>query len=520
MLPILLTMLLLPVIGAPVIYVAGRKSAKSAATIIAIIALVDLALVLYTVPAVLNNADHMYHEPYVWIPVINSEFTLFMDGLSLSMEIITTVLMLVAVLYSINYMKDKKNLGSYYALLSLLFVGLVGVFISSNLLFFYFCWELMLVPAFFIVGGWGYKESYRASFKFFIFTHAGAVFVLLGIGAIYMLTNSLDFFTAQTALFNANADIIKWVLLTLTAGFAVKMAIFPVHLWLPDAYAEAPAPMSALLGGVLTSAGAYAIIRISINTVLPPLMQLAPTFGIDFLHGLAIFGVISAFFGSFIALAETDMKRIIAYSSISHMGYILFGVSLYPASLASAGTVVVIAMTGTILHVVTHALSKGLFFFSAGSVQTSLKLRNIKEMGGLAGKMPVTGTSSAIAALSLAGAPPFACFISEFFIFMGALQVIQGFGTFAGDAFFIIPTALMLVATVFSLGYSLRFVSTVFLGPSRTVEPAEGKQTAPKRKLEVPLLMQVSMVILVVLVIIIGIYPGIFTTLLNTLPIP
>jgi NADH-quinone oxidoreductase subunit M len=515
-LPILLTVLLLPVFGAPFIYLAGRKSGKSAAAILAVIALVDLALILSTVPAVLNNFNNMYVEPYQWIPVINSEFTLFTDGLSVSMEIITTVLMLAASLYSVNYMKDKKNLASYYALLSLLFVGLVGVFISSNLLFFYFCWELMLVPAFFIVGGWGYKESYRASFKFFIFTHAGAVFVLLGIGAIYMLTNSLDFFTAQQALFNANPDIIKWVLLAMTAGFAVKMAIFPVHLWLPDAYAEAPAPMSALLGGVLTSAGAYAIIRISINTVLPSIMQLAPTFGIDFLHGLAIFGVISAFFGSFIALAETDMKRIIAYSSISHMGYILFGVSLYPVSLAATGTIVVIAMTGTILHVVTHALSKGLFFFSAGSVQASLKLRNVKEMGGLAGKMPVTGTSSAIAALSLAGAPPFACFISEFFIFMGALQVIQGFGTFAGDTFFIIPTVLMLIATVFSLAYSLRFVSNVFLGQSKTPESAEGEN----KKLEVPLLMLVPMVILVVLVIIIGIYPGIFTTLLNTLPIP
>jgi formate hydrogenlyase subunit 3/multisubunit Na+/H+ antiporter MnhD subunit len=326
-----------------------------------------------------------------------------------------------------------------------------------------------------------------------------------------MLTNSLDFFTAERALFTANPDIIKWVLLALTAGFAVKMAIFPVHLWLPDAYAEAPAPMSALLGGVLTSAGAYAIIRISINTVLPSVMRLSPAFGTDFLYGLAIFGVISAFFGSFVALAETDIKRIIAYSSISHMGYILFGASIYPANLGTAGTIVLIAMTGTVLHVITHALSKGLFFFSAGSVMHSLKIRNVKEMGGIAGKMPVTGVSSAVAALSLAGAPPFACFISEFFIFMGAFQVIQG-----GASFYILPTALMLVATVFSLAYSLRFVSNVFLGPSKTAEPKEG----PKLKLEVPLLMQASMIILVVLVIIVGVYPGLFTNLLNTVPIP
>jgi NADH-quinone oxidoreductase subunit M len=506
---VLLTTLLMPVVAAPIIYFVGRRSGKAAALLLAAVAIACLSLVLLTLPTILSDPTGKFVESYQWIPVINSEFSLFTDGLSLSMAIVTTVLMLCAALYSINYMKGKPNLGSYYALLSLLFVGLVGVFISSNLLFFYFCWELMLVPAFFIVGGWGYKESYRASFKFFIFTHAGAVFILLGIGAIYMLTGSLDFFTAQQKLFNANPEIVKWVLLAVTAGFAVKMAIFPVHLWLPDAYAEAPAPMSALLGGVLTSAGAYAVIRISINTVLPSVMQLSPAFGTDFLHGLAIFGVISAFFGSFVALAETDMKRIIAYSSISHMGYILFGVSIYPANLATTGTIVLIAMTGTILHVITHALSKGLFFFSAGSVMNSLKLRNVKEMGGLAGKMPVTGISSAIAALSLAGAPPFACFISEFFIFTGAFQVIQG-----GASFYIIPTALMLVATVFSLAYSLRFVSNVFLGPSKTVDPAE-----KTKKLEVPILMQVSMIILVVLVVIIGVYPGIFTTLLNTLPI-
>jgi NADH-quinone oxidoreductase subunit M len=497
---ILLTTLLLPVVAAPIIYFVGRKSGKAAAILLASIAIACLALVLLTVPAILNNSNHQFLEPYQWIPVINSQFSLFTDGLSLSMAIVTTVLMLCAALYSINYMKGKPNLGSYYALLSLLFVGLVGVFISSNLLLFYFCWELMLVPAFFIVGGWGYKESYRASFKFFIFTHAGAVFILLGIGAIYMLTGSLDFFTAQQKLFNANPEIVKWVLLAVTAGFAVKMAIFPVHLWLPDAYAEAPAPMSALLGGVLTSAGAYAIIRISINTVLPSVLQLSPAFATDFLHGLAIFGVISAFFGSFVALAETDIKRIIAYSSISHMGYILFAVSLFPIQAA---------MTGSILHIITHAFSKGLFFLSAGAVMNALAIRNVKDMGGLAGKMPVTGTSSAIAALSLAGAPPFACFISEFFIFMGAFQAIQN-----GGAFYILPTAFMLVATVLSLAYSLRFVSNVFLGPSKTAEPAEGA----KKKLEVPLLMQVSMVILVVFIIIIGIYPGVFTTLLNTLP--
>jgi NADH-quinone oxidoreductase subunit M len=502
--PVLLTVLLLPALAVPFIYLAGKKSAKAAAILLSLVAVATLGLILTTVPTILSEGSAT--ESYAWIPVLNSEFTLSADGISISMAIITMVLMLTAAIYSINYMAGKKNLPLYYALLSLLFVGLVGVFITSNLLFFYFCWELMLVPAYFIIGGWGYKDSYKNSFKFFVFTHAGAVFVLLGIGAIFMVTNSVDFSTVATQILSADPGIVRWILIAVTAGFAVKMAIFPVHMWLPDAYAEAPAPMSALLGGVLTSAGAYAIVRISIEMLFPAVA--GTTFGIEFLQVLAILGVISAFFGSFVALAENDIKRVIAYSSISHMGYILFGVSLIPLAATSVGAVAQnAALTGTVLHIITHGLSKGLFFLAAGAVMHVLTIRNIKDMGGLAGKMPVTGTSSTIAALSLAGAPPFACFISEFFIFLGAFQVIQ-----SGWTFFIIPTALMLVATIFSLAYALRFTTKVFLGPSKNPEVLEN----PKKKFEVPRYMQLAMVILVVLVVVVGIYPSFFVNLINT----
>jgi formate hydrogenlyase subunit 3/multisubunit Na+/H+ antiporter MnhD subunit len=186
------------------------------------------------------------------------------------------------------------------------------------------------------------------------------------------------------------------------------------------------------------------------------------------------------------------------------MGYILFGVSLIPLALP-AGASINYATTGTVLHIITHGLSKGLFFLAAGAVMQVLTIRSINDMGGLAGKMPVTGTSSTIAALSLAGAPPFACFISEFFIFMGAVQVIQ-----QGYSFFIIPTALMLIATVFSLAYALRFTTQVFLGPSKNPAIAE------KQKLEVPKLMQLSMAILVVFVVILGVYPSFFVDLINS----
>jgi len=496
----LLLTLLLPTLTVPIVYLTGRKSSKAAAILVALIAIADIALLSITVPIILDPATgHKYVESYYWIPVLNSSFTLFVDGVSLSMAIITLILILTVALFSVNYMQGKKGLAEYYALLTLLSIGLVGVFITSNLMLFYFCWELMLVPAYFIIGGWGYKEPYKAAFKFFIFTHAGAVFVLLGIGAIFMATGSLDMFQAQTALMAAQPDLVKWILLSLTAGFAVKMAVVPVHMWLPDAHSEAPAPMSALLSGVIIGAGAYAIFRVSLGTVFPAIM--ATDFGVQFLHGLAVFGVMSAFFGSLIALVENDIKRLIAYSSIAHMGYVLFGLSLFGLSLLSGKpSLVQVVMAGTVLHLVNHAVSKGLFFLSAGAIMKQLEIRDIREMGGLAGQMPITATSSTIAALSIAGVPPFACFISEFLIFVGAFQVI------GNDGFYLLPTALMLIATVLSLAYALRYISHVFLGPTKL---KEAKET--------PFFMRFAMLILAVFVIILGIWPTFFLNLINTL---
>jgi NADH-quinone oxidoreductase subunit M len=494
----LLLVFLLPALGVPFVYLTGKKSAKAAAIFVALLAIINIALILTTVPTILDSPNHRYVEPYKWIPVLNSEFTLFADGISASMAIVTSILIVVAALFSIKYMEGKKNLPVYYALLTLLSIGLVGVFITSNLLLFYFCWELMLVPAYFIVGNWGYRDSYKAAFKLFIFTHAGAVFVLLGIGAIYMVTGATDMFTAQAALM-AVPETAKWILLALTAGFAVKMAIVPLHMWLPDAHSEAPATMSALLSGVIISAGAYAILRLSLGMVFPAVA--GTPVGVDFLHGLTIFGLISAFFGSFIALVETDIKRIIAYSSIAHMGYVMFGLSLFPS--AGGAVAITSAITGTILHLINHAVSKGLFFLSAGSVMHQTEERDIREMGGLAGKMPFTAVSSAVAALSIAGTPPFACFISEFLIFVGAFEVIKN------DNFYLIPTAFMLVATVLSLAYSLRYISRVFLG-----QPKNGGEK--KKILDVPGYMKLAMAILVVLVIVLGIWPTFFVNLIST----
>lgn len=523
--PALLSIFAISSVSIPFVYLTGKKSPKAAAIFVALIALVNMGLIASTIPTVLNSTSHQWIEQYQWIPDLSgTQFTLFVDGMSLSIALISLVLIFVASLYSVNYMAGKKNLPVYYALLCMLSVGLIGVFLTSNLILFYFCWELMLVPAYFIVGEWGYRNSYKSALKLFIYTHAGAVFVLLGIGAIYWLTGTTDMFGAQVNLLTAAPDTVRWILIALTAGFAVKMAVFPVHMWLPDAHSEAPAPMSALLSGVIISAGAYAILRLSFGVVFP---SVGEAFGAGFLYTLSIVAVVTAFFGSFLAMFATDIKRVIAYSSISHMGYIMFGISLFPVSVAGGTAVVLassIAITGTILHIITHAASKGLFFLTAGGVMHQTEERDIRKMGGLAGKMPFSTVSGMIAALSIAGAPPLACFVSEFFIFMGAFQVI---GT---DSFYIIPTAFMLAATVFSLAYSLRFISKVFFGtaPGEIVEethsphgpathaPEEHAGEHGHKIVDVPNYMKAALAILVILVVIIGVYPTFFMDLIQT----
>jgi NADH-quinone oxidoreductase subunit M len=539
--PALLSIFVLSSVSIPFVYLTGKKSPKAAAIFVALLALVNLCLIVSTIPTVLESSSHQWVETYKWIPSLgNTQFTLFVDGMSASIALISLVLVFVASIYSINYMSGKKNLAAYYALLCMLSVGLIGVFLTSNLILFYFCWELMLVPAYFLVGEWGYRNSYKSALKLFIFAHAGAVFVLLGIGAIYWLTGTTEMFTingvqgAQALLLGAAVpNTVKWVLLALTGGFAVKMAVFPVHVWLPDAHSEAPAPMSALLSGVIISAGAYAILRIAFGVVFP---AVDATFAVSFLHGLSIIGVITAFFGSFLALHVTDVKRVIAYSSISHMGYIMFGISLFPVSIIGGSAIILassIALTGAILHIITHAASKGLFFLTVGGIMHQTEERDIRKMGGLASKMPFSTVTGIIAALSIAGTPPLACFISEFFIFMGALQIL------AVDSFYILPTALMLIATVFSLAYSLRFISKVFFGtaPGETIEtetnthahadadvtdsnnapaPIEPPCGHAHKIVDVPNGMKVALGVLVVLVVIIGIYPTFFLDLIRT----
>jgi NADH-quinone oxidoreductase subunit M len=467
-----------------------------------------MVLLLTTVPTIMQASNHVYIEPHKWITNLGGNqgagyplgisFTLFVDGISLPIALVTLLLTAVIAIYSPRYFGEKHNHDAgYYPLLMGFVVGLVGVFISSNLLVFYFSWEGMLIPAYFLVGGWGYNRPARTAFKFFIFTHAGAVFVLLGIGAVYWFTLTptnthafvIDILYIQqnNSLSGVPLDAMRWILIAFTIGFAIKMGVFPVHQWLPSTYTDSPSPISSLLGGVVTSAGAYAILRICLLTILPPINS--TPLASNYLHALSIVGVVSAFYGGFIALVRTDIKHILSYSSISQMGYLMFGLSLFPIQAA---------LTGVVMQIVNNAATKGMLFLGAGADINQVKSKDVREMGGLAGQMPWTSTTTVTAALCLGGIPPLACFYSELLIFLGAFQKI------ATDAFYIWTTVFMLVTLMVSLAYVLRFIARVHFGtPNHAVVK------------EVPASMIFAMVVLVLVIIIIGVWPAILTEIIG-----
>ncbi|RLF03532.1 MAG: hypothetical protein DRJ59_00475 [Thermoprotei archaeon] len=368
---------------------------------------------------------------------------------------------------------------------------------TANLLAFYVFWEFMLIPSYFIIARWGYRDPAKIAFMFFIYTHVGALFIVLGMGLIAILTGGagLEIFQIPQ-YFSLIKPFWIYIFAFLTFGFMVKMAVFPIHTWLPPAHAEAPSNMSALLSGIIIEAGAYAILRISYLTIL----NTAHLNGIDvtsITYIMALLGVLTAFYGGFMALKEVDVKRIIAYSSISHMGYILAGASAGVFALLNNYTL--LALYGAIFHLVAHAWSKGLFFLVGGSVLHQTHLRDIRELSGLISKMPYTGISGVISIFSIAGAPPLPCFVSEFLMIAGVAGIAQKVPSF------IYVAILLAIATVISAAYSLRYFWQVFWYKRRT--PTETKEANKW--------MVAGMLGLAVFIIIVGLMPWLLINLIS-----
>jgi len=470
--------IILPIFSAIFIYVFGKYAEKYVGWIATTAASLSVCMILSMVIDIIEQRP--IHDTYAWIqaPSISLRLGFMVDTVSFSIALIVAVVSTLSCFYSIKYMENKHGQTGYYANLLLFMSGMIGVMLSANLIQFYLFWELMLIPSYFLIASWGVsKKRLTIGFKYFIFTHIGALFMLMGILSIYVFTGTFDFAELSQVSANIPSSSILTVFVLLLIGFCVKMAIFPVHTWLPDAHAEAPTPISAMLSGVMIKCGAYAFARILLTGFGQTIVQTSDV--------LAILGVVTMIYGGLMALAQTDIKRLLAYSSISQMGYIFFGLGVYST----------IGATGALFHVVNHAICKSLLFMCAGVIMHQTGIRNITKLGGLADKMPITCAASLIGALALAGTPPLSGFWSEWMIFSGGIS--------SGK---ILLTTIAIVSTAITAGYYLWFLWRVFFGPT----PSSLENTRkPSSLLRVPI------IVLAAIAVIVGIWPDIVLRLLS-----
>lgn len=427
---------ILPLMGVLLLLV-WRGATKNQAALIGIIS-ESCALIIPILLLPTLRSGEAIRFSLSWIPNMNISFTLELNWLSLVFLLTEVLVTLAAMIYSLGERTGEKNSNQYYALLLLFSLGMSGTTLADDVFLFYIFWELMLIASVLLILGWGHGEDrFRVALKYFIVTHIGSLMVL-----ICLITLYVNFETASLATLALEASALPnqmQVLLTLffIIGFCVKMAIFPLHIWLPDAHTVAPMPVTIILAAAMLSMGTYGILRFPIDL-----------FSLDAMRPFAIWmmiaGLVSEIYGALMALAEKDIKRIIAYSSVSQMGYILFGLG----SLTEQG------MAGGIMHVVYHAIVKALLFMVVGIIISSTDERQIEKLSGLGKVLPVTAVCAAIGALGISGMPPLGIFNSEWMIFAG------GFGSGYSPAL----TILTLIGSLFTVIYALRFFGKIFFG--------------------------------------------------------
>jgi len=406
-----------------------------------------------------------------WIPEFGVNFSLALDGLSLLMLILSFFLGIMAVL--ISWKEISERVGFFHFNLLWVLAGICGVFLTMDLFLLYFFWEVMLIPMYFLIGIWGHENRRYAAFKFFIYTQASGLLMLLAILALYYVHGSATGqYTCDYRLLLGTVmppTTAFWIMMGFLVAFAVKLPVVPLHTWLPDAHSQAPTAGSLILAGLLLKTGAYGLLRFVLPLFPEAAREIAPW--------AMAFGVAGILYGAILAFAQTDLKRLVAYTSVSHMGFILLGAFSFNE----------LALQGVVMQMITHGISTGALFLIAGLLAERIHTRDITTMGGFWNSMPRLGGVSLVFVMASLGLPGLGNFVAEFLTLIGAWQANR------------VLTIFGAVGVVGATIYSLRIMQRVFYGPdtARTDHPLVDLSGREK----------LIMIPMVVVIIFLGIFP-------------
>ena len=408
--PILTLATFLPLVGAAVILLVGRARLSRWIALATTLSTAAASAPLYLHFDKTSSALQ-FVESRDWIPSLNIAYAMGVDGISLPFIFLAALLSILCV--SASWTSVQTRVGEFYAALLVAETAMIGLFAAANLFLFFIFWELMLVPLFLLIGVWGGPERVYAAVKFLIFTLAGSVLMLVGIIGLYLACGTLDFKALAQAGESLQPVHQAWLFAAFLAAFAVKVPMFPVHTWLPTAHTEAPTAGSVILAGILLKMGAYGFLRVSIP-ILPDGVEL-------FLPAMLVISAVAIVYGAYVTLVQTDIKRLIAYSSVSHMGFVTLGIFTLNRS----------GVEGAILQMINHGIISAALFLCVGMIYERTHTREIKDYGGVAKIAPAYSTFLALFCLAAAGFPGLNSFVGEFLIIGGAFQTQVWLGAMA-----------------------------------------------------------------------------------------
>ena len=462
--------LLVPIIGAIAVIFVNSSRVRSFA---GGVALVTTLLTIWL--ALLQYGNAPIEVAWPWIGGLGIDFEFHLDGLASILMVAASFLSTAAILFMPHESRGRDiEQGSFYGWMLIFLAAMIGVALAANTIQFYLFWEALLIPSTAMLAFWGDSENRgKVALKYFIYTHVGAVLILIAILWVYTTKGVTDLYAYREVLADVDPSTLKMLIWLFVVGFGFKLAMFPFHSWLPDTYEASPLPLAIAMAGGMMGCGIYGIIRF-VYTPFPQEVIAELSFPI------MVLALITLYYGGIMAFAQKNLRRFLAYSSMSQMGYVLLGI----------GSAHGLGVGGATFHILNHGVAKALMFMVVAAIIYRTGKTNLDELGGLATSMPVTALCATVGAFSLAGAPPFSGFHSEWMIFAGVYS--------AGN---MVLAVLAIAGAVLSSAYALGFVRYAFFGhPKASFEGVK----------EVPFKFLAPMLVLALVAVIVGVYPAPF----------